>query len=156
MVVTAYVGSVLIHLPTPHDHFSPRTGSAVMTVIDGFAGHSRTRSSVLVARGTYPDRYASADVIEYDAGAWVSGIRSRLDGLSARLGTGRPFGARAYESAMGALPPEPHTLVLHNAPYTARLAPRSSAPVIHAHNEILRGSSPAVARAVAGRRGWWP
>lgn len=58
----------LIHVITPGDHFSPRTGSAIPTVVDGLSRATpsgQPRPAVLVARGTYPDRYDSADAIEY-------------------------------------------------------------------------------------------
>ncbi|MEK8227856.1 hypothetical protein NKG05_19790 [Oerskovia sp. M15] len=48
---------------------TPRTGSAVPTVVDGLVRGSATDdaapSSVVVAQGTYPDRYPGAHVIEY-------------------------------------------------------------------------------------------
>src|SRR5690606_35418111 len=58
----------LVHVITPGDHFSPRTGSAVPTVVDGLSRHARPdrpRPAVVVAAGTYPDRYDSAEVLEY-------------------------------------------------------------------------------------------
>lgn len=126
-----------------------------MTVIDGLAGAGSMgpRHTVLVAKGTYPDHYESADVIEYDAGAWVPPTRERLDALGARLGIGRPFRAPAYRRAMQALPDAPTTLLLHNAPFTGSLAPSRAAPVLYAHNDVLPGPRWAVARAVAGLEG---
>ena len=143
---------MIVHLPTPYDHFSPRTGSAVMTVIDGLArgDQARERHRVLLARGTYSDRYTSADVLEYQPGAWVDGRRARFDAVLARSGVGRPFGDRSYQRALQAAPSEPHALLLHNAPYVGRRAPSQSMPVLYAHNEILPGPRFATARAVGG------
>ena len=56
-----------VHVITPGDHFSPSTGSAIPTVVDGlcrFRPDGVPRPAVAVARGTYPDRYDSADIIE--------------------------------------------------------------------------------------------
>ena len=44
----------LVHAITPGDHFSPLTGSAVPTVVDGLSRAIIDRPArVLVARGTY-------------------------------------------------------------------------------------------------------
>ena len=60
----------LVHVITPGDHFSPSTGSATVTVVNGLSAATppnRPRPAVVVATGTYADRYDSADVIEYEA-----------------------------------------------------------------------------------------
>lgn len=146
---------MIVHLPTPHDHFSSRTGSAVMTVIDGLArgDHDPQRHRVLVAEGTYPDRYSSAEVIEYPPGPWVDGRRAKVDALAARAGLGRPFAHSSYQRAMAVVPEDEHVLLLHNAPFTGRLAPARSTPVLYAHNEILPGPRFAAARAIGGFAG---
>lgn len=145
---------MIVHLPTPHDHFSPRTGSATMTVINGLAGGTQGgRHRVLVSHGSYSERYDTADVLEYTAGPWVSGPRARADAIGARLGVGRPFQRAAYGDAVSVLPSDEHSLLLHNAPYVAGLAPRHAHPVLYAHNEVLPGSRPAVARGLAGMAG---
>lgn len=146
---------MIVHLPTPYDHFSPRTGSAVMTVIDGLArGDSgRERHRVLIAHGTYPDRYGSADVIEYAPGPWVDGRKARVDALAARAGLGRPFARSSYRRAIAEAPADDHVLLLHNAPFTGWLTPARSTPVLYAHNEILPGPRFATARAVGGFAG---
>src|SRR5262245_11127812 len=109
-----------------------------MTVIDGLSGACgpAARHRVLVAEGTYEDRYGSADGTEYDAGPGLPARGEQVDAVLARAGIGRPFRGREYRRAMLALPSERHTLLLHNAPYAAAAAPRQAAPVLYAHNDV--------------------
>ena len=47
-----------IHLPTPGDHYSPATGSAIMTIIHEMARHHAARggdTTVIVGDGTRHD-----------------------------------------------------------------------------------------------------
>lgn len=58
-----------VHVITPGDHFSPRTGSAIPTVVHGLREGipaSEARPSVVVRRDTYTDRYDSVDIIKFD------------------------------------------------------------------------------------------
>ncbi len=64
----------VLHAITPGDHFSPRTGSAIPTVVDGLAAAAGRdggpfRHAVILDRTTMRPRYDSAAVIEY------SGVR---------------------------------------------------------------------------------
>ncbi|MEG3614427.1 glycosyltransferase family 4 protein [Isoptericola haloaureus] len=130
-----------IHVITPGDHFSPRTGSAIPTVVHGLASaapSSAPRPSVVVARGTYPDRYPSADVIEYSASPprprdrWGDAVCSRI--TATRPGRRREFAAPLAEQGDWA----PGIVLAHNAPQAIPLVdPDVHAPVLYAHNDLL-------------------
>ncbi len=128
-----------IHLLTPGDHFSPRTGSAVPTVVHGLASvGTGPRATVLVARGTYTPRYASADVVEYDE-APARPTDRYLDLVGGALGTTRPGARRRLAAALRAQESWPGSVVLaHNAPQAVPLVSARHAPVLYAHNQLLR------------------
>ncbi|MCD2442776.1 glycosyltransferase family 4 protein [Agromyces sp. SYSU K20354] len=146
----------IIHLITPGDHFSPSTGSAIPTVVHGL---SRARAagtpepSVLVARGTYPDRYPSARAIEYEqAPAWpLERVAPRrvVDTALALLGMPRPVVRRTFRPAFaGQASWSPSVVFCHNAPQAIPLVDhRRHVPVLYAHNNLLRSYS----RAESGR-----
>ena len=141
-----------VHLITPGDHFSPRTGSAIPTVVDGL---SRARAdgsptpSVLVARGTYPDRYPSAQAIEYEqASPWpLERVAPRriVDAGLAVLGMPRAIVRRELLPAFAAQQSWPASVVLcHNAPQAIPLIDHHRhVPVLYAHNNLLRSYSRA-------------
>ncbi len=143
----AYSASVrLVHVLTPGDHYSPRTGSAVPTVVDGLSAarpSAEPRPVVVIARGTYPDRYDSADSIEFDPvpQLHVGPVGQRhLDAALSLVGLPR-WGARRWLAASLAAQHEwPHSVVIgHNMP---ELIPSVDAarhvPVLYAHNDLLR------------------
>ena len=140
-----------IHALTPGDHFSPGTGSAIPTVVHGLASHAGQRSAVLVARGTYPDRYDSAEVIEYPMVRTphrAPPSRRIVDAAAGRLGLPRPWS----RSVLGQLLVDqedwdPAVLVGHNMPQLVPLVAGRHLPVLHAHNLLLRTYS----RREAGR-----
>ncbi|NKY09164.1 glycosyltransferase family 4 protein [Cellulomonas hominis] len=139
-----------LHVLTPGDHFSPRTGSAIPTVVDGLCRAlpgGRTRPGVLVQAGTYSDRYDSAECLEYPP---VPARRADrlLDAAAGRLGLGRPGARRVLAAALAGQQVWPDATVLaHNAvPLVATVGPRHRA-VLYAHNQLLR----TYTRAEAGR-----
>ena len=80
----------VIHAITPGDHFSPRTGSAIPTVVHGFATAAArdanpVRHAVVLDGSTMHPRYDSAETIEYVRGSWLSRNDRALDLLRARL-----------------------------------------------------------------------
>lgn len=132
---------------TPGDHFSPRTGSAIPTVVDGLARaaarEGAQRHAVLLDRGTYRPRYDSADVIEY-TGVHGPGRADRyVDAARGRLGLPRTAAARWFAPIADALHALPPAVVLaHNAPIVPWLARRTEhASVLYAHNDLLRSYS---------------
>lgn len=140
-----YAGAVTrahLHVITPGDHFSPGTGSAVPTVVHGLAGATpagEPRPRVAVARGTYPDRYASADAVEYDQAVprpWdrYADLLMARAGLP-RAGARRVFGATLTDQASW----PPSVVLAHNAPQLVPLVDAGRhAPVLYAHNDLLR------------------
>ncbi|QJW35983.1 glycosyltransferase family 4 protein [Cellulosimicrobium protaetiae] len=128
-----------VHLLTPGDHFSPRTGSAVPTVVHGLASAGTgPRAAVLVARGTYTPRYTSADVVEYDD-APPRRTDRYLDLVAGTIGVTRPGARRRLAAALRAQHSWPGSVVLaHNAPQAVPLVAARHAPVLYAHNQLLR------------------
>lgn len=126
-----------------------------MTVIDGLARTAArdSRHQVMVAEGTYGDVYTSADVIRYPPAPGLSRAVRLADSAMGRAGLGRAFSARGYDRAFDALSDLPHTVLLHNAPGVAARTPPQSAPVLYAHNEILRGPRSGTFRSVRGVQG---
>ena len=144
----------VIHVITPGDHFSPRTGSAIPTVVHGLAAAaSRTgdpmRHAVVLERTTMRPHYDSATVIEY-AGVPRPGRREKiLDLVRGRLGRPRTAVGRYYEPIADAVRGLPPGIVLaHNAPVLPWLLRDSPHRVVlYAHNDLLRTYS----RGEAGR-----
>jgi glycosyltransferase involved in cell wall biosynthesis len=143
----------IIHVITPGDHFSPRTGSAIPTVVDGLAAAATRagapRQAVVLDRSTYRPRYDSADVIEYTGAAGPGRIGRYLDAARGRIGLPRAAAARWYAPIAGALRTlPPATVLAHNAPVVARLLRGSGHRVVlYAHNDLLR----TYTKAEAGR-----
>ncbi|MGN7704259.1 glycosyltransferase family 4 protein [Cellulosimicrobium sp. 22601] len=131
----------LVHVITPGDHFSPRTGSAVPTVVDGLSRHARAegpRPAVVVAAGTYPDRYDSAEVLEYAPAAPRRSDRW-LDAAAGRLGLARPGARRVLGATVSAQDGwDPAVVLAHNAPALVPLVHADRhVPVLYAHNQVL-------------------
>jgi glycosyltransferase involved in cell wall biosynthesis len=143
----------LVHAITPGDHFSPLTGSAIPTVVDGISRHGRRepRPAVLVADGTYAERYGSADVIEY-ASARARRSDRYVDVLCGRAGLPRPGARRVFRAVLREQDRWPSAyLVAHNAP---ALVPYVDVgrhvPLLYAHNQVLgRYSARDAARVLA-------
>lgn len=149
-----------VHVITPGDHFSPRTGSAIPTVVHGLCGATPAgtpRPAVVVRRDTYPDRYDTADIIEYDGASEfpIRGGRAPqyLDLGFGALGMPRPAVRHELAAAVrdqGAW--EPSIVLAHNAP---QLVPVIDAgrhvPVLYAHNHVLRTYRTGEARRVLDR-----
>lgn len=146
-------GRPIIHAITPGDHFSPRTGSAIPTVVDGLANAAvrdgAPRHAVLVEAGTYQPRYGSADIIEYAGTRGPRRWELYTDALRGRLGLPRTAAAGWFAPLAAALTDRPSSVVLaHNAPVLVWQLRRSHhVPVLYAHNDLLRTYS----RAEAGR-----
>lgn len=136
-----------VHIITPGDHFSPSTGSAVPTVVDGlsrFAPAGTPAAAVVVGAGTNPDRYDSARIIEYEAAAALSTLgtdgQRRLDALLGLMGLPRVGARRAWSAALADQSRwSPSAIVGHNA---LQLMPvierRRHRGVLYFHNRLLR------------------
>lgn len=147
----------IIHVITPGDHYSPRTGSAIPTVVHGLASASAADASasrpphfVALDASTYRPRYDSADVIEY-SGVPAPDSRARLADIArGRLGRPRRSAAEYFRPAAEAIAGRPAAIVLaHNAPLLPWLLRDSPHRVVlYAHNELLRTYSTAEAGRV--------
>ncbi|OLT55338.1 glycosyltransferase [Cellulosimicrobium sp. CUA-896] len=94
---------------------------------------------VLVARGTYPDRYASATVLEYPEAVARPADRY-LDAALPRLGLPRLAARRVLGAATRTQDAwDPSWVLAHNAPALVPLVDaRRHAPVLYCHNQVLR------------------
>lgn len=146
----------VIHAITPGDHYSPRTGSAIPTVVHGLAGAARNDQreqrfpqEVLVASGTYTPRYSSAVPIEFESVPAPTRNERIADAALARLGRPRRAAARYFQPLVDALDrAEPAIVLAHNAPVLPWLLRNSQhRAVLYAHNNILQTMS----KAEAGR-----
>jgi glycosyltransferase involved in cell wall biosynthesis len=105
---------------------------------------------VLVADGTYPDRYPSAEVVGYPLAATRPADRY-LDALAGRLALPRPGVRRTLRPALAAQDGWPAGVVIaHNAPQAVPLVHDRHAVVLHAHNLLLRTYTPREAARVLG------
>lgn len=147
------------HAITPGDHFSPRTGSAIPTVVDGLAAASRAagdgEQSVLVARGTYPDRYDSARIVEYDQRPDRTRARQLADLAAGRAVQVRPFARHALRPLVAEQRRWPAGVVLcHNLVELVGVVDADRhVPVLYAHNELLRTYSRREGGRALGRAG---
>lgn len=95
-----------IHIPTPGDHYSAATGSAVMTIIyeitrqHALAG-GRTR--LVVARGTRHD-YEIGSCVEVDYQRLANKKEKLIDTALGTLGLERPFATGLYAPFNRAIP----------------------------------------------------
>ncbi len=148
----------LLHAITPGDHFSPRTGSAIPTVVDGLtrasAGEAAPfRHVVVLDRSTMRPRYPSALVIEYTGEPRVSRLERYRDLVSGRLALPRSGIARYYGPVAAAIRDHGSGVVVaHNAPILPWMLRDSAQPtILFIHNELLRTYSRAEATTVLGR-----
>lgn len=146
----------VIHVITPGDHYSPRTGSAIPTVVHGLAAAARRDSrepqfdqAVVLGQNTFLPRYDSATAIEFSDVPGPSSVERMRDAVLARGAIPRRATTRYFRPAAEALTHEPPAFVLaHNAtalPWLLRNSPHKV--VLYAHNDILR----TVGRAEANR-----
>ncbi len=143
-----------VHVLTPGDHFSPRTGSAIPTGVDGLCAAvtdpARPRPRVTVADGTYPDRYTSADVIGYPLAPSRPSDRY-LDALAGRAALPRPGVRRLLAPTLTDQDAWAASVVLaHNAPQLVPLVADRHAAVLYAHNLLLRTYSARESARVLG------
>jgi len=90
-----------VHIPTPGDHYSAATGSAIMTIIYEMARvHERHggQTRVIVARGSLHD-YPVGQCVEVDPTSPPVRWQKLFDVGLGRLGRSRRFGTAAYGPA---------------------------------------------------------
>lgn len=135
----------VLHAITPGDHFSPRTGSAIPTVVDGLADAAardggRFRHLVVLDRSTMTPRYGSAGVIEYTGARRPTRLERVADLARGRVGLPRSAAARFYDPVAEAIRcREPAFVLAHNAPVLPWLLRETEHRVVlYAHNDLLR------------------
>lgn len=134
----------IVHAITPGDHYSPRTGSAIPTVVHGLASAATAagapRHAVLLDESTFVPRYDSAELIEY-SGTPLPSLRARtVDVALGRLGLPRRAAAAAFRPVADALSHlDPSFVLAHNAPALPPLLRRQPhTAILYAHNDVLR------------------
>ncbi|WP_028707953.1 glycosyltransferase family 4 protein [Propionicicella superfundia] len=147
------------HVITPGDHYSPRTGSAIPTVVHGLstgaaiAGDAdRYPPHIVLQDDTFRPRYESARPVEY-AGVPAPNARERYtDAALGLLGVPRSGNVRYYTPVAQRLAAEPAGIVLaHNATIMPWLLRDSDhAVMLYAHNDLLRSYSRREATRVVG------
>nr|WP_274636854.1 glycosyltransferase family 4 protein [Microbacterium bovistercoris] len=148
----------IVHAITPGDHFSPRTGSAIPTVVHGLAGAAAADSTdafahkVLLDESTWRPRYPSAEVIEYRGAPMPTTIERAADAGLARLGVPRRAAVRAWRPLAEAMRDHDAAFVLaHNGPALPRLLrDQPHTTVLYAHNDLLRTVGASEARRALG------
>jgi len=118
--------NIHIHIPTPGDHYSPATGSAIMTIIYQFAHHHSRRggqTQIIVGRNTRHD-YPVGQCVEVDFNLtqppkW----QKDLDVAASRLGLPRCFGQSRYLPGVHAIDPDfTGPVFFHNNPVAIPVA----------------------------------
>ena len=145
---------VHFHIPTPGDHFSAATGSAISTIIYEMAcQHERNggETRLVVGRGTRHD-YPVGNCIEVDFPPLPSRPRKAVDAALGRLGMPRLFGESVYAQASAAIPRDfTGPLFLHNNPVALRLLKKAhpnAQVTLWANNALFRTYSDAETRRV--------
>ena len=147
----------VLHVITPGDHYSPRTGSAIPTVVHGLATGARADgggyvNKVVLQRDTFQPRYDSAGLVEYEGVHAPTRLERYTDGALARLGRTRRGAARHFGPLADRIQREkPGIVIAHNAPVLPWLLRESEHRVVlYAHNDILRSYSRREAGRVLG------
>lgn len=139
--------TTIYHVLTPGDHYSPRTGSALPTVVHGLAkaalslgAEAQFRQKVVVAAGTYEPRYESAEPLLYAPSPAPARHRRYLDMALGRVGLPRHASAAYFAPIAERIErEEPGVVLAHNAPLLPWLLRGSRHRVIvYAHNDLLR------------------
>ena len=135
----------VLHAITPGDHFSPLTGSAIPTVVDGLATAAAREAApfqhvVVLDRTTMRPRYNSAAVIEYTGVRSVTRRERVIDLARGRVGLPRSRVTRYYAPVADAIRThEPAFVLAHNAPVLPwLLRDTEHRVVLYAHNDLLR------------------
>lgn len=135
------IGMQILHIPTPGDHFSPLTGSAVITVIHELSQIWNSKygnSNVSIAKGTYLSRYSSATIHEYELNTRWSKSMKYKDALLGLCGKERRYSINRFQSILKSISALEATSVIHNYPSVAAspLLPKHS--ILYCHNELFR------------------
>lgn len=108
-----------VHIPTPGDHYSSATGSAIMSIINELTKmHNRSGgvSQIIVSSGTRHD-YAEGECTEVPARRLLKRSEKIRDIVAGFAGMNRKFETNLYRPAFDAIEPDfDGTIFLWNAP----------------------------------------
>jgi glycosyltransferase involved in cell wall biosynthesis len=147
-----------VHLPTPGDHYSPATGSAIMTIINGLTRIHQSRghpTQILVSKGTtvgYPP-YPEGELCELDIPpALPSKFGKLMDAGFGRIFHRRPIASRQFSAVAPALTRDfQGTLFVYNAPAPLP-ALRKRLPkcclVLYIENQLFNSYAPREIRSI--------
>ena len=146
-----------IHLPTPGDHYSPSTGSAIMSVVYELTRcHEQAGfdSTILVSEGTYDNHYLVGRVQTTARHTKPGKTKKAIDFLLARMGLPRHFSAHYYAPSVEQIPANfKGTVFVHNGQQALqrirRRAPKCRL-YLYAHNDLLRTYSQREAERLLG------
>lgn len=137
-------GPLHVHVPTPGDHYSPATGSAVMTIVYELARRHREhggRTEVIVGRGTRSG-YPVGERLEVEFPPLPGRKEKAIDAGLGRMGASRRFATALYSPALSAIDHDLRApIFVHNNPAPVPLlsAQRPQAQVcLYAHNRLFR------------------
>jgi glycosyltransferase involved in cell wall biosynthesis len=136
-----------VHVPTPGDHYSPGTGSAIMTIIYEISRvHAERggRTRVVVSRGTcegYPP-YEVGEVVEADLPLSLPSRPQRaVDALMGRAVLRRPVAAGQFRGVVEAMGRDfDGMLFVHNAPAAMPMLRErlpSARLCLYVHNQLF-------------------
>lgn len=110
-------------------------------------------TTVAVAKGTYPDRYSSAEIVEFDTVPKPTKIARLAEvGLARTLGQERRASAASLQPAVSCLPREVSWAFSHNAPEAGWCDWHGMPHALYCHNRLFRTYSPREIRRCAD--GW--
>ena len=108
-----------IHVPTPGDHYTFQTGSAIITLVYEFARKhidAGGQARILVSRSSTYD-YPAGECIPVDFAPHPTPKQKIADVILARLGLERHFINRTYQAAVNAIDPDfDGTVFIQNTP----------------------------------------
>ena len=142
----------IIHLPTPGDHYSHATGSAIMTLVYELTRcHERAGgdTTIIVGENTRHD-YPVGKCVTVAYNSVRSKPKRAADVLIGRFGLSRPFVKSVYRPATHVIPRDfSGAIVAHNAPAPLRML-RATAPkakiCLYCHNDLFETYTTAEAR----------
>ena len=144
-----------IHIPTPGNHYSPRTGSAISTIIYEITRqHEQTggQTKVIVGAGTYSG-YEVGDRVEVKYGSSLAEWQRVADIAGAKVGVGRQFSKMLYSHANAAIPRNFNgAIFVHNSPNALPMLRRdhSEAQIcLWANNKLFRTHSKTEIKRIA-------
>lgn len=137
-----------LHIPTPGDHYSPATGSAIMSIINEITKVHATKggcTKIIVSEGTRHD-YAEGECIEVASRPLLNRTEKITDVLSGFLGQTRQLETSLYQPASNAVDAGFDGIIfLWNAPGCAPAMRRSHPKAricLYAQNWLFKTYSP--------------